>query len=122
MTMLKMFVLPFSLATMLLAARPASASTVDDCQALIVLLSDQTAAATYLRGDLGLKLEAQLLQHLSKASNELTQFDLPKALQQMGNYSFTLARGVDAAKIDATDAAALQVGADGVVSCIQQIQ
>jgi hypothetical protein len=122
MTMLKMFVLPFSLATVLLAARPASASTVDDCQALIVLLSDQTAAATYLRGDLGLKLEAQLLQHLSKASNELTQLDLPKALQQMGNYSFTLARGVDAAKIDATDAAALQVGADGVVSCIQQIQ
>ncbi|HEY6910068.1 MAG TPA: hypothetical protein VI356_11905 [Myxococcales bacterium] len=122
MTMLKMFVLPFSLATLLLAARPASASTVDECQALIAVLSDQTAAATYLRGDLGLKLEAQLLQHLSKTSNELTLSDPKEALRQMGDFSFTLARGVDAAKIDATDAAALQVGADGVVSCIQQIQ
>lgn len=122
MKMLKTFLLPFSLVALLLAARPASATTVDDCQALIAQLSVQTAAATYLRGDLGLKLEEQLLQHLDKASNELTQADLAKALQQMGNYSSTLARGVDAAKIDATDAAALQVGADGVVSCIQQIQ
>lgn len=122
MKTLRMFVLPFSLATLLLAARPASASTVDDCQSLIAALSTQTAAATYLRGDLGLKLEAQLLQHLDKASNELTLSDLREALKQMGNFSFALARGVDAAKIDATDAAALQVGADGVVSCIQQIQ
>lgn len=122
MTMLKMFVLPFSLATLLLAARPASASTVDECQALIAVLSDQTAAATYLRGDLGLKTEAQLLQHLSKTSSELDANDTRDALKQMGNFSTTLDRAVGAAKIDAADAAALQIEADGVVACIQQIQ
>jgi hypothetical protein len=121
MTMFRMFVLPFSLATLLLAARPASATTVDECQSSIAALSAQTAAATFLRGDLGLKLEAQLLQHLDKTSNELIFGDLREALKQIGNFSFTLARGVDGEKIDATDAAALQAGADGVASCIQQI-
>lgn len=59
---------------------------------------------------------------LHRRRDELTQGDLNMALKQMGNYSFTLDRGVAAAKIDATDAAALQAGAEGVVSCIQQIQ
>jgi hypothetical protein len=117
-----MLAVPFSLFAVLLVARPASASTTADCQALLSVLSTDTAAATYLRGDLGLKTEAQLLQHLSKVSAELDASDLRDALKQMGNFSTTLDRAVAAAKIDATDAAALQIEANGVVSCIQQIQ
>jgi hypothetical protein len=117
-----MLAVPFTLLAALLVARPASASTTADCQALLSVLSADTAAATYLRGDLGLKTEAQLLQHLSKTSAELDANDPKDALKQMGNFSFTLDRAVGGAKIDATDAAALQVEADGVVACIQQIQ
>lgn len=122
MKTITMLTVPFTMFAALLIARPALASTTADCQALLSVLTADTAAATYLRGDLGLKTEEQLLQHLTKASAELDKGDLRDALKQMGNFSFTLDRAVGAAKIDATDAAALQTEADGVVSCIQQIQ
>jgi hypothetical protein len=122
MKTLTMLVVPFSLLAVLIIARPASASTTADCQALLSVLSADTAAATYLRGDLGLKTQAQLLQHLDKTSAELDANDVRDALKQMGNFSTTLDRATSAGKIDATNAAALQVEADGVVSCIQQIQ
>jgi hypothetical protein len=104
-----------------LAPARASATTVDDCQLDIDVLTTQTAAATYLRGDQGLKLESQLLHHLSKASNELTQLDFREALRQMDGYSTDLSRGVNAGKIDPASAADLQLGANTVVTCIDAI-
>lgn len=104
-----------------LAPARASATTVDDCQFDISLLTTATANATYLRGDLGLKLESQLLHHLSNASDELTQLDFQSALTEMDRYSLDLSRGVNAGKIDPASAADLQLGANTVVTCINAI-
>src|SRR5512140_218614 len=100
-----------SIPLLVLLAAPlrASASTSAECMTLLSTLRADTESATYLRGDLGLKLEQQLLAHLDKALNELGLDDLKDALKQMANYEFTLARGVDSAKIDGNDAAALQI-------------
>lgn len=106
---------------LLLGPARASATTVDDCQFDIDVLTTQTAAATYLRGDQGLKLESQLLHQLAKASNELTQLDFNEALRKMDDYSTDLSRGVNAGKIDPASAADLQLGANTVVACIDAI-
>ena len=107
---------------LLVAALPAAASTLADCQLEIVALSEQTAATTFLRGDKGVKTELQLLHHLSNASKELDQADFREALRQMDSYSTSLARAVESVTVAPADAAALQTGADAVVSCVQQIQ
>lgn len=99
----------------------ATATTITECQADVSALRLQTQAATYLRDDQGLKLEQQLLFHLDKTSIELNRADTRDALKQMGDYSFTLKRGIESGKINATDGAALQTGADGVVACISTI-
>jgi hypothetical protein len=99
----------------------AAASTVTDCLALIDTLQLQTDAATYLRDEKGAKLETQLLFHLSKTSNDVNEADFKEALRQMKDFSKNLSDGISSERIDATDAAALQVGADGVVACIQAI-
>jgi hypothetical protein len=104
-----------------LAPARASATTVDDCQFDISLLTTATAGATYLRGDQGLKLESQLLHQLSKASNELTQLDFNEALRKMDDYSTDLSRGANSGKIDPASAADLQLGANTVVTCIAAI-
>lgn len=99
----------------------AGATTVTECLDEIGTLRLATQAATYLRDDLGAKLEEQLVLHLDKASAELNKADLKDALKQMDNYSSTLDRGSAAAKIDPADAAALAVGAADVVTCISAI-
>jgi hypothetical protein len=99
----------------------ASATTVDDCQFDISVLTTQTAAAVYLRGDQGLKLESQLLHHLAQASKELSQLDIRETLKQMDGYSTNLSKGVASGKIDPASAADLQVGANTVVTCVNAI-
>jgi hypothetical protein len=104
-----------------LAPAKASATTVDDCQFDISVLSAQTAAATYLRGDQGLKLESQLLHHLAVTSKELGQLDFKTALREMDGYSTDLSKGVNAGKIDPVSATDLQLGANTVIACINAI-
>jgi hypothetical protein len=104
-----------------LAPARASATTVDDCQFDISVLTTQTAAAVYLRGDQGLKLESQLLHQLAHTSKELSQLDLASALIQMDSYSTDLSKGVASGKIDPASAADLQVGANAVVACVVAI-
>jgi hypothetical protein len=111
----------FSLFAVLFVARPASATTTTDCQALIVTLADLTSATTFLRGDKGAKTQSQLLQHLDKASRELDLNDAKEALRQMDGYSTNVTRAVGSATLAAADGAALLDGAAEVVSCIQQI-
>lgn len=113
---------PAALVALLLAAAPAQATTVADCQLQIATLAEQTSTATFLRGDKGVKTELQLLHQLTQTSKEMDQLDFRSAVKQMGDYSTDLARAVGSSTITVLDAAALQTGADSVVACIQQIQ
>lgn len=108
-------------AAFLVVPLQAGAATITECLDEVATLRLATQAATYLRDDLGLKLEQQLVLHLDKTSAELDKADLKDALKQMDNYSFTLDRGSEAGKIAAADAAALAVGAGDVVACISGI-
>ncbi|HEY6006098.1 MAG TPA: hypothetical protein VIV57_24675, partial [Anaeromyxobacter sp.] len=106
---------------LLLGPAKASATTADECQFDIDLLTVATSNATYLRGDQGLKLESQLLHHLAQATKELSQLDLGSTLRQMDRYSTDLSKGVASGKIDATSAVDLQLGANTVIACVNAI-
>jgi hypothetical protein len=116
-----MFLAALVAAVVILSPAKTSATTVDDCQFDVSLLTTATANATYLRGDQGLKLESQLLHQLANTSKELSQLDFRSALKEMDNYSTDLSRGVNAGKIDPASAADLQLGANTVVVCINAI-
>ena len=111
----------FSLVALVLVPAQASASTAADCQLLIVALSEQTAATTFLRDDKGVKTELQLQHHLSKASTGLDQLDLKEALRQMRDFESDVANAIGSAVLTADDGAALNASADGVSACIQAI-
>ena len=111
----------FSLAVMFLVPPRVIASTVTDCQLLIVSLTEETTATAFLRGDKGVKTELQLLHHLSNASTELDQLDFRSAIKEIGNFETDVDRAVTAVVLSPADGTALNVSADSVVSCIQQI-
>ncbi len=110
----------FTIPVLLVPAR-ASASTPADCQLLIVALSEQVAATTFLRGDKGVKTELQLQHQLSSASTEIDQGDFKTAIQYMDRFELDTNRAVDALVLSPEDGAALNTSADGVIACIQQI-
>ncbi|MFL5248101.1 MAG: hypothetical protein ACJ79V_09765, partial [Myxococcales bacterium] len=97
----------FSFVALVLVPARASASTAADCQLLIVALSEQTAATTFLREDKGVKTELQLQHHLAKTSTELDQLDLRTALRQMRDFESDVTNAVGSAVLTASDGAAL---------------
>jgi uncharacterized protein YoxC len=105
---------------MLLAPSRAAASTVSECQAAIATLTLQTQGTTFV-GDKAAKVESQLLFHLSKASSGLDKAEFRDAVKQMGDYSSDLNSAVISGTVAAADAAFLQTGAAGVVTCIKAI-
>jgi hypothetical protein len=111
----------FSFVALVFVPARASASTAADCQLLIVALSEQTAATTFLREDKGVKTELQLQHHLAKTSTELDQLDLKAALRQMRDFESDVTNAIDSAVLTADDGAALNTSADGVSACIEAI-
>jgi hypothetical protein len=105
---------------LLLAPSRTTASTISECQAAIATLTLETQGTTFV-GDKAVKTESQLLFHLSKASSGLDMAAFKDALQQMGDYSSDLKNAVVSGTVAAGDAAFLQTGAAGVVTCIKAI-
>ena len=99
----------------------ASASTAADCQLLVVALSEQVAATTFLNGDTGVKVELQLQHHLSQASKNIDQFDIRDAIKQMKDFESDTTNAAASSVLTAADGDALNASADGVIACVQQM-
>lgn len=111
----------FTLAALIFAPARASATTVADCQLLLVALSEQTAATTFYKGDKGVKVELKLQSHIANASNELVGQNTMQALQEMRDYESDVNSAILSGILQAADGAALNVSADGVIACMKQV-
>lgn len=123
-TIAKSILAPLAGVSLMLVSGVGAATTISECQGLIVTLQTQTAAAEFV-GRNAAKDEAGLLGKLQEASNKLDRAKLADAAQKIFDYADKVgtlcAQGKIAADSD-PPCAELEAGADGVLACIAAIE
>ena len=122
MKLLRIFTLVafvFTLAVGALAA-PASAATVEECQAQITALRQATETATFV-GQNAEKTRTGLLGKLDAASADLTVGKNTDAIQKLTDFRTKVEQLNAQGKIAPANAATLITGADNTILCIQSI-
>lgn len=100
------------------AAQPAHAQTVDECQAEIAALRVQTEEATFI-GQNAAKDEAGLIGKLDSASVKLNRGKYQDALANLQSFRDRVVTLDQQDKVGDEDAAKLIAGADEAISCVQ---
>jgi hypothetical protein len=100
------------------AAQPAHAQTVDECQADIAALRAQTLSTTFA-GQNAAKDQAGLVGKLDSASAKLSQGKFQDALANLQSFRSKVVTLEQQGKISPTDASALIAGADEAIACVQ---
>ena len=101
-----------------IAAQPAQAQTVEECQTDIASLKAQTQNATFI-GQNAAKDQAGLIGKLDSASTKLSQGKFQDALANLQSFRAKVVALDQQGKIDHEDAAALIAGADESIACVQ---
>src|SRR5215203_5020569 len=102
------------------AAQPAHAQTVDECQADIAVLRTQTQSATFV-GQNAARDQAGLVGKLDSANAKLSQGKFQDALANLQSFRAKVVALDQQGKIDHEDALALIAGADKAISCVQDL-
>jgi hypothetical protein len=100
------------------AAQPAQAQTVDECQADIAVLRTQTQSATFV-GQNSVKDQAGLIGKLDSASTKLSQGKFQDALANLQSFRARVVALEQQGKILDSDASTLVAGADEAIACVQ---
>jgi hypothetical protein len=100
------------------AAQPAQAQTVDECQADIAALRTQTQSATFV-GQNSAKDQAGLVGKLDSANAKLSQGKFQDALANLQSFRARVVALDQQSKILDSDASNLVAGADEAVACVQ---
>ena len=100
------------------AAGPAHAQTVDECQADIAALRVQTQNAHFI-GQNAAKDQAGLIGKLDSASAKLSQGKFRDALANLQSFRAKVVALDQQGKIAHQDALALIAGADDAIACVQ---
>jgi type II secretory pathway component HofQ len=100
------------------AAQPAHAQTVDECQADIAALRVQTQNATFI-GQNAAKDQASLIGKLDSASAKLSQGKFQDALANLQSFRAKVVALDQQGKIAHEDALALTAGAEEAIACMQ---
>ena len=100
------------------AAQPAHAQTVDECQADIAALRVQTQNAAFI-GQNAAKDQAGLIGKLDSASAKLSQGKFTDALANLQSFRAKVVALDQQGKIAHEDALALIAGADEAIACMQ---
>ncbi len=103
-----------------LAPAPAAAETVTDCQALITTLQQETQAATFTGANADTD-RAGLLGKLADAQTKLSEGKFTDAIGKLTDFRDKVATLSAQGKLDPTDAATLEAGADAAIACIQSL-
>ena len=108
--------------TMLLGASPASATTIDECKALIDVVQT-TLDGVEVGGGNPERTRASLESKLAGAKTKLDQAKVDDALQKLGQFRDKVAELRDARKpkIDAGDAAVLIAAVDDAIACVESL-
>ena len=99
------------------AAQPAHAQTVDECQAGIAELRAQTLSTTFA-GQNAAKDQAGLLGKLDSATTKLGEGKTADALKNLNSFSLKVSDLADQGKLDPADANILLAKAGAVIDCI----
>ena len=100
------------------AAQPAHAQTVDECQAEIAELKVQTQNTTFI-GQSAAKDQAGLIGKLDSASAKLGQGKFQDALANLQSFRTKVVALDQQGKIADEDASTLIAGADEALACVQ---
>jgi hypothetical protein len=100
------------------AAQPAYAQSVDECQADIAALRAQTLSTTFA-GQNAARDQAGLVGKLDSASAKLSQGKFQDALANLQSFRAKVVTLEQQGKISPQDAAALITGADEAIACVQ---
>ena len=100
------------------AAQPAHAQTVDECQAEIAELKVQTQNTTFI-GQSAAKDQAGLIGKLDSASAKLGQGKFQDALANLQSFRTKVVALDQQGKIADEDASTLIAGADEAIACVQ---
>ena len=103
---------------MWVAAQPAHAQTIDECQADIAALRAQTKDVTFI-GQNAAKDQAGLVGKLDSASTKLSQGKFADALANLQSFRARIVTLEQQGKISHADATALITGADETLACVQ---
>jgi len=102
------------------AAEPAQAQTVDECQADIGTLKVETQNATFI-GRNAAKDQAGLIGKLDSAGAKLSQGKFQDALANLQSFRAKVVALDQQGKIDHEDALLLIAGADEAIACVQDL-
>lgn len=102
------------------AADPAQAQTVDECQADIAALKVQTQNSTFI-GQNAAKDQAGFIGKLDSASAKLSQGKFQDALANLQSFRAKVVALDQQGKIDHEDALLLIAGADEAIACVQDL-
>ena len=100
------------------AAQPAHAQTIEECQADIVELRTQTLSTSFT-GQNAAKDQAGLVGKLDSASAKLSQGKFQDALANLQSFRTKVVTLEQQGKISPADATALIAGADEAIACVQ---
>lgn len=100
------------------AAQPAHAQTVDECQADIAALKVETQNATFI-GQNAAKDQAGLIGKLDSASAKVSQGKFADALANLQSFRAKVVALDQQGKIAHEDALTLIAGADEAIACVQ---
>jgi hypothetical protein len=100
------------------AAQPAHAQTVDECQADIAALKAETQNATFI-GQNAAKDQAGLIGKLDSASAKVSQGKFADALANLQSFRAKVVALDQQGKIAHEDALTLIAGADEAIACVQ---
>jgi len=100
------------------AAQPAHAQTVEECQADIAVLRTQTQSATFV-GQNSVKDQAGLIGKLDSASTKLVQGKFTDALANLQSFRARVVALDQQGKILDSEASTLVAGADEAIACVQ---
>jgi len=100
------------------AAQPAHAQTVDECQADIAALKVETQNITFI-GQNAAKDQAGLIGKLDSASAKLSQGKFADALANLQSFRAKVVALDQQGKIAHEDALTLIAGADEAIACVQ---
>ena len=100
------------------AAQPAHAQTVDECQAEIAGLRAQTLSTSFI-GQNAAKDQAGLVGKLDSANAKLSQDKFQDALANLQSFRAKVVALEQQGKISPTDASALIASAEEAIACVQ---
>ena len=101
-----------------IAAQPAHAQTVEECQADITVLKAQTSNTLFI-GQNAAKDQTGLVGKLDSASAKLSQGKFQDALANLQSFRTKVVMLEQQGKISPTDASVLIASADEAISCVQ---